>query len=92
MPALIPTVSGVLEQFPGAGYSPLVVSITITSFLAAFSPASTGGAGIMAQYAIFNRDNGDQDTNKLFVRLFLTSIACVLVSVGFAWIGLYGIF
>lgn len=92
MPALIPTVTGILEQFPGAGYSPLVVSITITSFLAAFSPASTGGAGIMAQYAIFNRDKGEQDTNKLFVRLFLTSIVSVLVSVIFAFVGLYNIF
>ncbi len=92
MPALIPTVPGILEQFPGAGYSPLVASIIITSFLAAFSPASTGGAGIMAQYAIFNRDKGEQDTNKLFVRLFLTSIVCVLASVVFAFIGLYNIF
>ena len=92
MPALIPTITGILEQFPGAGYAPLITSITITSFLAAFSPASTGGAGIMAQYAIFTRDKGDQDTNKLFVRLFLTSIVSVLVSVVFAFVGIYNIF
>lgn len=92
MPALIPTVTGILEQFPGAGYGPLVASITATSFLAAFSPASTGGAGIMAQYAIFKKDDGEQDTNKLFMRLFLTSIACVLASVLFSFVGLYNIF
>ena len=92
MPALIPTITGILEQFPGAGYAPLITSITITSFLAAFSPASTGGAGIMAQYAIFTKDKGDQDTNKLFVRLFLTSIVSVLVSVVFAFVGVYSIF
>ena len=92
MPALIPTVPGILEQFPNAGYSALVVSITITSFLAAFSPASTGGAGIMAQYAIFTKGQGEQDSNKLFIRLFLTSVVCVLTSVVFAFLGLYSIF
>ena len=91
MPALIPTVSGILEQFPNAGYAPLVASITITSFVAAFSPASTGGAGVMAQYVLFNGDKA-VDSNKLFVRLFLTSVVCVLVSVVFAFIGVYNIF
>ena len=47
---------------------------------------------IMAQYAIFTKDKGDQDTNKLFVRLFLTSIVSVLVSVVFAFVGVYSIF
>jgi len=92
MPALIPTVPGILEQFPAAGYGPVVASITISSFLAAFSPASTGGAGIMAQYAIFSKGKGEQDTNKLFVRLFLTSVVCVLISVVFSFVGIYNIF
>ncbi|MFR5601721.1 MAG: SLC13 family permease [Lachnospiraceae bacterium] len=92
MPALIPTVTGILEQFPEAGYHPLVVSITISSFLAAFSPVSTGGAGIMAQYAVFSKGKGEQDTNRLFIRLFLTSVVCVLISVIFAFIGIYNIF
>ncbi len=92
MPALIPTIPGILEQFPQAGYSALVSSITISSFLAAFSPASTGGAGIMAQYAVFTQGKGDQDTNKLFVRLFVTSVVSVLASVLFAFLGIYGIF
>lgn len=91
MPALIPTISGILEQFPNAGYAPLVASITITSFVAAFSPASTGGAGVMAQYVLFNGDKAE-DTNKLFVRLFLTSVVSVFVSVAFSFIGLYNIF
>lgn len=92
MPTLIPTIPGILEQFPNAGYCGLVASITITSFLAAFSPASTGGAGIMAQYAIFNKDKGEQDTNKLFIRLFVTSVVSVLISVLLSAIGLYSIF
>ena len=40
----IPTINGILEQFPRRWVPPLITSITITSFLAAFSPASTGGA------------------------------------------------
>lgn len=92
MPALIPTIPGVMEQFPNAGYCSLVSSITISAFLAAFSPASTGGAGIMAQYAVFSKDKGEEDTNKLFVRLFLTSVVCVLASVVFAFVGVYSLF
>ena len=42
--------------------------------------------------SIFTKDKGDQDTNKLFVRLFLTSIVSVLVSVVFAFVGVYSIF
>lgn len=92
MPALIPTISGILEEFPGVGYNALASGITITSFLAAFSPASTGGAGIMAQYAVFSQGKEEQDTNKLFVRLFLTSVVSVLISVILALVGIYKIF
>ncbi len=92
MPTLIPTVPGIIEKFPANGYCAMVAGITISSFLAAFSPASTGGAGIMAQYAIFSKNAGEQDHNKLFIRLFLTSIVCVLASVAFAWLGVYKIF
>ena len=92
MPTLIPTVPGLLEKFAGNSYCAIVSGVTITSFLAAFSPASTGGAGIMAQYAIFSKGEGEQDTNKLFMRLFLTSVVCVLISAVFALAGVYNIF
>lgn len=92
MPTLIPTVPEILQTFPSASYSAVVSGITITSFLAAFSPASTGGAGVMAQYAIFNQEAGEKDTNKLFIRLFLTSVVSVAVSTLLAAVGLYKIF
>ena len=92
MPTLIPTVPEILQTFPSASYSAVVSGITITSFLAAFSPASTGGAGVMAQYAIFNQEAGEKDTNKLFIRLFLTSVVSVAISTLLAAVGLYKIF
>ena len=92
MPTLIPTVPEILETFPSASYSAVVSGITMTSFLAAFSPASTGGAGVMAQYAIFNQEAGEKDTNKLFLRLFLTSVVSVTASTLLAAVGLYKIF
>ena len=92
MPTLIPTVPEILQTFPSASYSAVVSGITITSFLAAFSPASTGGAGVMAQYAIFNQEAGEKDTNKLFIRLFLTSVVSVAVSTLLEAVGLYKIF
>lgn len=92
MPTLIPTVPEILQTFPSASYSAVVSGITMTSFLAAFSPASTGGAGVMAQYAIFNQEAGEKDTNKLFIRLFLTSVVSVAVSTLLAAVGLYKIF
>ena len=92
MPTMIPTVTGIMETFPDISYCAVVGGITISSFFAAYSPASTGGAGILAQYSIFNQENGDQDSNKLFIRLFLTSVVAVAVSVAFSSIGLYSIF
>lgn len=92
MPTLIPTIPNILVKFPNASYSAVVSGITMTSFIAAFSPASTGGAGIMAQYAIFNKDAGEQDTNKLFIRLFITSAVSVLVFTLLGAVGFFNLF
>jgi flagellar motor component MotA len=92
MPALIPSITGIIEKFSSVSFSALASGITITAFIAAFSPASTGGAGIMAQYVVFNQDASEEDTNKLFIRLFLTSVVCVFVSVILAFVGVYDIF
>ena len=46
----------------------------------------------MAQYAIFNQVAGEKDTNKLFIRLFLTSVVSVAISTLLAAVGLYKIF
>ena len=93
MPTLIPTVPTIMERFPNISYSAVVSGITMTSFLAAYSPASTGGAGILAQYEIFCKDKETKpDSNKLFIRLFVTSVVCVLGSVVLSAIGFYNIF
>ncbi len=92
MPTLIPTVPSIMETFPNVSYSAIVGGITITAFFAAYSPASTGGAGILAQYTIFNKEASEQDSNRLFIRLFLTSVVSVLVGVVLALVGVFNIF
>ncbi len=92
MPTLIPVVSELMETFPGMSYSGAVAGLTITSFFAAFSPASTGGAGILAQYEIFKKDSSGQNSGKLFMRLFLTSVVSVVVSVILVGLGVFTIF
>ena len=91
MPTLIPTAAGIAETFQGAvGYTELVSAVTITSFMAAFSPASTGGATIIAQYAVFKKMD-EEESNRLFMRLFIISVLSVLFSVALAAIGFYGL-
>ena len=91
MPTLIPTVEGIVETFQGTvGYTELVTAITVTSFMAAFSPASTGGATIMAQYAVFKKLD-EEESNRLFMRLFIISVLSVLFSVALAAIGFYSL-
>ena len=92
MPTMIPTVPGIMETFPNISYSAVICGITITSFFAAYSPASTGGAGVLAQYSIFNKEASEQDSNKLFIRLFLTSVVAVIASVVLSAIGVFNIF
>lgn len=91
MPTLIPTIPGIIENFGTVGYAELIAAITITSFLAAFSPASTGGGTTLAQYAIFNPNASGDELNKQFMRMFFISVACVLLSVFLALIGFYKI-
>lgn len=91
LPTLIPTIPGITSEFAGTSFSSFAAGITITSFLAAFSPASTGGAGIMAQYILFNEGKKEINTNKVFTRLFLTSVSCVVISTLISFVGLYGI-
>ena len=92
MPTMIPTVPGIMETFPNISYSAVICGITITSFFAAYSPASTGGASVLAQYSIFNKEASEQDSNKLFIRLFLTSVVAVIASVVLSAIGVFNIF
>ena len=94
MPTMIPTVPAILSNLgPGAASIPpmLMVSVlTVGSSCAGISPASTGGGLIMASLAGDLKDhNIPLDHNKLFIKLFLTSIFSVMMAVLFAFIGGY---
>ena len=61
-------------------YVELISAITATSFAAAISPLSTGGAIIMSSYSAA-RETTTYEMNKMFKTLFLLSVANVGVNV-----------
>ena len=67
----------------------LIAAITATSFAAAISPLSTGGAIIMSSYSAA-RETTTEEMNKMFYTLFLLSIANVCVNVVMAAVGVFG--
>lgn len=94
MPTMIPTVPAILSNLgPGAASIPpmlMVSALTVGSSCAGISPASTGGGLIMASLAGDLKDHHiPLDHNKLFIKLFLTSIFSVMMAVLFAFIGGY---
>lgn len=94
MPTMIPTIPSILEHLgpEGANLAPalMVSAVTVGSSCAGISPASTGGGLIMASLASDLKDhNITFDYNKLFIKLFLTSIFSVMMAVLFALIGGY---
>lgn len=89
MPTLIPTVPGVVEAFPGVSFTGVLSAIVSTSFSAAMSPVSTGGAMVLASYT--SAANLDADgQNRLFKNLFLFSVAAVMFNVLIAYLGFFG--
>ncbi len=91
MPALFPVANQVAQQFAGVNYIELISAITATSFAAAISPLSTGGAIIMSSYSA-SKETTNAEMNTLFRNLFLLSVANVAVNVLMAAIGVFGIF
>ncbi len=94
MPTMIPTIPSILEHLgpEGANLAPalMVSAVTVGSSCAGISPASTGGGLIMASLASDLKDhNITFDYNKLFIKLFLTSIFSVMMAVLFALVGGY---
>lgn len=81
MPALYPIAHQITGNFAGqVGYVELISAITATSFAAAISPLSTGGAIIMSSYSAA-RETTTYEMNKMFKTLFLLSVANVGVNV-----------
>lgn len=94
MPSMIPTVAPIVESLGtgAAGFATLSSVVITSSLSAAFSPASTGGGLILAAYmTASDAENKEQEQNRLFGRLLLIAVACVLGNVLLSAIGIYGI-
>ena len=89
MPALLPIAHNVSQTF-GVGYVELMSAIIATSFAAAISPLSTGGAIIMSSYSA-SKETTTEEMNKMFTTLFLLSVANVLINVLMLWLGVFNL-
>lgn len=78
----------VCKTFGGANYVEIISAITATSFAAAISPLSTGGAIIMSSYSAA-RETTNEELNKMFKTLFLLSVANVLLNVLLSALGVF---
>ena len=90
MPALYPIAADVATKFNGASYVELISAITATSFAAAISPLSTGGAIIMSSYSAA-KETTTEEMNNMFKTLFLLSVLNVAVNVVLAALGVFNL-
>lgn len=90
MPALFPIADGVAKTFAGVSYVELISAIVATSFAAAISPLSTGGAIIMSSYTA-NKETTTEEMNNMFKTLFLLSVANVVINVIMAALGVFNL-
>ena len=90
MPTLYPTSAEICQRFAGVNYVELISAITATSFAAAISPLSTGGAIIMSSYSAA-RETTTEEMNKMFYTLFLLSVGNVLINVLMAVVGVFSL-
>lgn len=90
MPALFPIADQIAQQFGSVNYVELIAAITATSFAAAISPLSTGGAIIMSSYSA-SKETTNDEMNTLFKNLFLLSVANVAVNVLMAALGVFNL-
>lgn len=90
MPTLYPVASEIASNI-GANYVELISAITATSFAAAISPLSTGGAIILSSYSAAKELEIDEQ-NRLFKTLFLLSVANVAINVLMAALGVFSLY
>lgn len=89
MPAMFKMLPNILRSFgTSVNYMELISAITATSFAAAISPLSTGGAIIMSSYSA-SKETTNEEMNKIFKFLFLLSVSNVLLNVLLSWIGVF---
>ena len=94
MPSMIPTLGPIVETLGtgSAGFAQLSSVVITSSLSAAFSPASTGGGLIMAAYmTASDSEEKDKEQNRLFGRLLMIAIVCVIANAVLSAIGIYGI-
>ena len=91
MPALYPIAAEVCETFgEGVRYVELISAVTATSFAAAVSPLSTGGAIIMSSYSAA-KETTTEELNKMFRTLFLLSVGNVCLNVLLSALGVFNL-
>ena len=91
MPTMYPIAAEIAETLGGGvNYVELISAITATSFAAAISPLSTGGAIIMSSYSAAKEVSTEQ-MNRMFRTLFLLSVGNVCVNVLMAALGVFGL-
>ncbi len=89
MPTLYPIAAEIVDTFgSGVNYVELISAITATSFAAAISPLSTGGAIIMSSYSAA-KELSTTEQNRLFRTLFLLSAVNIGVNVLMAFLGVF---
>ena len=92
MPAMFKMLPNIMRTFgDNVNYMELISAITATSFAAAISPLSTGGAIIMSSYSA-SKETTNEEMNKIFKFLFLLSVSNVLLNVFLSAIRLFGFY
>ena len=92
MPAMFKMLPNIMRTFgTNVNYMEMISAITATSFAAAISPLSTGGAIIMSSYSA-SKETTNEELNKIFKFLFLLSVANVLLNVFLSAIRLFGFY
>ena len=90
MPTLFPISAEICQRFADVSYVELISAVTATSFAAAISPLSTGGAIIMSSYSAA-KETTTEEMNTMFRTLFLLSVLNVLVNVLMAALGVFNL-
>lgn len=90
MPTLYPISAEICQRFASVNYVEMIAAITATSFAAAISPLSTGGAIIMSSYSSA-QETTTGEMNKMFYTLFLLSVGNVCVNVLMSMLGVFSL-
>ena len=91
MPTMYPIAAEICTKFSSVGYVEMISAITATSFAAAISPLSTGGAIIMSSYTVAKGDTTTEEMNRMFYILFLLSACNVGINVVMAALGVFNL-